>query len=1650
MVLPAAGQVQAEKDAPQGRKQITIQNRQVGPIQIQFRGNAGAQVRVIVNQGQNAKPARQQPDVERVEEEPLEREIKDEKPENPLGRLLRGIFQKPRGRMIPKSNPAEAEHDHDHGEEAVAGEEGEKKEEIPDLRNVRDWVDRCAPHEYRLEKLLSRVQRNLKLGARTIALEQLQQILDLPNGRISVGPGESKLIRDEIHRIIASLPKESRDEYELQYGAIAQQALEAAQKTSGLASIADVADRYLNTKAGQKAANQLASAHIDRGQWIPAAQWYQRLLTVAPEKDRVPVWYLKAAITFEQAGLKKEAQQMLSELEGLQAIQAGDTTYNPQDLWLQMVNLESDRTDVLRDWPMIQGTPNRSAVTRGEFPVLIPRWRLPSTQSTLIRDQIAELTRDLRESGQVPLPAARAIHIGNLTIVRTMQGVAVVDTNEAASHRKARPRWQTRQGYSPERLMTGFTNLGAGLFEPNSGRNGGSRTVSPYEGSNAANHQLTGLLFRDGIYGIVSGDRERLYVIEKQAWMPRYRPGYYSTNNNIEVNDPLKRDFGSNRLAAYDLQTGRIRWEIGGPEFQERFELPLAGNYFFGAPLVDGENLYIVGEKENDIRLFCLEARTGHPRWDVLIGHSLHNPTVDIGRRWWTAQPALVNGMLVCPNTTGWLLGIDTTTHSVIWEARFREVQQNNRSEATRFRSSRNSEGLVQNRSLNDEWRASAPVILGDRVLYTPPETSDLVCHRLIDGKQLWKIPRGEMLALIHADRSQMIALTTSGLKCLSLEDRKQLWEYAVEPPLMPSGRPAVTPTEVFLPLVDGSLHQVNRETGKLVQQRSQFPGAEPLGNLSFHGDLLVSVTGLGATAFDLSSAFHAKLEARLKGNPNDPWSLLQQAELQRLEGNQQAALALLERIDASELSEADRERHRDVLFATLSEWIEREPDGPAERLQKLQDLAQTPAERWRVEQLDLRRLTVLGKYREAFDRHLQIAEEYSFDRLITEQPRNNLRIRFSLWLVGGLSEILDSAPAELREELEREIQEMTRKTDPSDKAACEKIFSLFPDLASTAELRIQLARRAAEQDQLTQAEYHYRELLRPDSRETAARAGCELLQMYARLGRRTAAEDLRTTLIESFPDVRIGGQALSEYIASLDLEARLKESRLPDRDWGVFDLEVRQRAMNSQIMQQYQYKMMGEPMPLMPDVRYDFNRESRRLVISTSDEPDDIWSVPLRSGSYLSHRRSGIIDSLGHVMLILQSNSLTAISPLERKVLWSRPLKSNIAYNGTRSYSSYGSSIPSMEGGNSLLSQHGVLARSQQHPIVALSEDMICIRSERDLQAYHPVTGDLLWTMEKIPNNTRIVADEKTIYLFDEDENGRRFRLNLSDGRQKPLSLEQQERVEQAVALIDGDAITVQTRRFRTLFLQNKTVLTLKRVNIQTGETRWEWEGNADSLLSVSKNRIYELNRKQKELAEVDLRTGQRRQLASLDAQLPASVREAFTIESGNRIYLVVNDSRNNNAYRNYYLDSVNVNGKIHAINRAKQELVWSKTVEKQHLLLDVLHDSPVLVFAARTNQRIGNRYLPKQYLLALDAGSGRELINTESAFNSNFQAVHLNHTDHVISLMSYNIRLMLKAVPPEKGPLRAPRPAPSISDASEEALPALGPADVFIQVID
>ena len=167
-----------------------------------------------------------------------------------------------------------------------------------------------------------------------------------------------------------------------------------------------------------------------------------------------------------------------------------------------------------------------------------------------------------------------------------------------------------------------------------------------------------------------------------------------------------------NRLAAYDLATGREVWSLGGQANGESFDLPLAGSFFFGRPLVDSGELFVVAERDLDVRLYSIDPDIGRVRWSQLLAHSDNKIDQELGRRWWTAQVASSDGILVCPTTVDWLVGVDRLDHSVLWMHRYSARRDRNRNAANANRATRIRSA---DRRSTINGLPSAPVIAGNR-----------------------------------------------------------------------------------------------------------------------------------------------------------------------------------------------------------------------------------------------------------------------------------------------------------------------------------------------------------------------------------------------------------------------------------------------------------------------------------------------------------------------------------------------------------------------------------------------------------------------------------------------------------------------------------------------------------------------------------------------------------------------------------------------------------------------------------------------------------------------------------------------------------------------------------------------------------------------
>src|SRR5581483_9803875 len=128
----------------------------------------------------------------------------------------------------------------------------------------------------------------------------------------------------EANNLLGSMPAEGLDIYELRFGAKAQDKLDEAKKTGDRELFAEVATRFLHTRAGAEANDLLATSFLDRGQFFMAALRFERLLAMDPK--RVPISDLtlyKAALAFKRAGDLTKAEDAWRRLEQKLQAQGG-------------------------------------------------------------------------------------------------------------------------------------------------------------------------------------------------------------------------------------------------------------------------------------------------------------------------------------------------------------------------------------------------------------------------------------------------------------------------------------------------------------------------------------------------------------------------------------------------------------------------------------------------------------------------------------------------------------------------------------------------------------------------------------------------------------------------------------------------------------------------------------------------------------------------------------------------------------------------------------------------------------------------------------------------------------------------------------------------------------------------------------------------------------------------------------------------------------------------------------------------------------------------------------------------------------------------------------------------------------------------------
>lgn len=1472
------------------------------------------------------------------------------------------------------------------------------REASPRREGSQDVIDARAPREIELEAFWNATQKALEAGDWKRGLEGLQKILDLPRDVMAPdGRGGWQSLRALAQRRLDQAPPAVRADYEHQYGGLAQQLWNDALRSGSLSLITEVATRFLHTRAGAEAANWLATRHLDRREWALAWRWFRDLDAAQAAFTKEPRWRLKAALAAQAV-----APEALPDwLKGLpdQPLEFAGLSLTPHEVLRKLGNVSPDATwagPVLAEWPYAGGDPTRSGrVTAGE-PLLQPEWSVAWTTHPQIRQRIGELLGDLQDKRVAPLLASQPLAVGDKIAFRNLQGVHVL------SAQTGELLWETTSGLSPERILLGQTGRSSRGAGP---RGFVAHSEFDLRGQDAEFHPLADLLFRDGVYGSLSSDGRQLFVIEDLGVLTR------SASMNLwgdqsDAEDAYGVAWNVNRLTAYDLETGRVRWTLGGKALKDLPGAEGADVFFLGTPLAVGDELYVVTSQGETIRLLALDASTGHPRWSQRLAYADTKIETDFARRWASASIAYSQGILVCPTTVGWLVAIDRVRRSLLWIYRYLPPQEI-------------PPGAPQAqpqppRPLNDQWATGTPYLTGQAVLFAPPDAAELHCVDLAEGRVRWKFSHalGESLYVGGVHAGHVLVVEKGGVVALSLATGQTAWRFRWDEGLYPSGRGVISGERFVLPLGGYELLSLDIATGTHVL-RWRIPSQQPaLGNLiKAHGRWL-SLSLEGCTAYGEREPVLRQLAQTLERHPYDLEALFKAAEIDLLDRQYAAVEQRLQHLPPT-LEEPWETRRRHLLWQLWSQrWQESRSVSP-QGFAELRRLARTPEEQFLVALWEADHGLAQGQALQAFERMWDAALGLKFE-MLTRPDAPQVRVRATAFLSGWFADLWSHADDATRQSIDAVVTQAVARArtaaspaTPDRLAFRQRLAELCTFHPAGALLGWDMAEARAAEGDFAGAETILAQWSEYPEPSVAAASALRLAALWQQWG----LEADIPVLARAHPGFRSGPEPPWDHLlAQLPADAAnvAPPSAPPSALWRARQGPTLHAPPTQEIVPPAQW-------PSWQRFAIQVEPHDQRVTFQLRSTDRWYWLAPLRAQA--QSEESNVIPArvVDHRLWVLSRNVLHNLSPFERKIVWTRPLtdlpSSQVWHPAQRALPT-----PLIKPTHAWESVEFWQQRSLEgQRFVEANRRYLCLVGRRELAVLDPLTGRDLWRKTGLAPNARVLGSPDIVFVYHPERTPALAEAyRAQDGR--PLTIPAlARRLKQTLCLVENDLILLErpTNLFGLGLIVGKT--SLKRWQPLTQQDVWKLELPAHCHLGVlDANRLIVLQPPSGRSAEsprtlewIELHDGSRHVLDSLTCGPSDSF---IPVLDGHRLYLVINSSSGQGNYYGDSLPTIPVNGRILAWDLRTKARLWQRDVSAQHLILDRLQQSPALVFLSRSWKQQGNASYTQLSLLALHKDSGHLLYEqtSPSAF-SGFHTVKVRSSEAAIELQAYNLRLRL-----------------------------------------
>ncbi|MFM8272687.1 MAG: PQQ-binding-like beta-propeller repeat protein, partial [Gemmata sp.] len=920
------------------------------------------------------------------------------------------------------------------------GKKGGKEKETKDDRSeIDDNLPFAPPYERNHKKALEGVRSYFEgpdaykdvtqipwrgAGGQLGVCEQLQQVLDSKTDSffdVKVKVGDTVRVnrisvKTEANRIIAGFPKIGLEFYQQVYSGTASALLDDAIKANyDLPTLAEVSQRYFHTKAGAEATILLGTIYLERGNYLEAAHAFDRLQTRKDIDELLtPLTLFKSALAFRRSGDPRHADlAKLVEEKLLKAAKDGVTIgrrkYSTDMLRAELARpVELLRANVLvGEWSQRGGSPSRNAVVDGGPPFLDKAFSFPmfyrgdDEGNQWIKGELEKLfARDGKNKG-VLLPGTFPVTTPDMIIFRSYDGVYGVATKDSIAGGRV-----VRAGDIVWRSSTD-----AGLYQlvkaDDTNDVDMSRDAKSWWNTyNSKQVNVSSILYENPLIGSLSHDGQNVYFVDDIAITP---PPVFNDPNFGINQGPQFRHSGdladkvrAGRLAAVDLKSGLLKWELGRvkpvtPDGDGRAAppppLPARLNeeeadrtsdvfrlcldaVFLGPPLTLNGKLYVLIEQAGVMRLLCLDPKnlvkaagpdpTPKPAlvWSQKLGKPNSILPTDSVRRYQGATLAAGDGIIVCPTNSGVVVAVDGMSRSLLWAHGYRQV-------ATQGRTFDPNTGMpiIPQQLPNDRWRSAGPIISGGRVILTAYDSRKIECLDLRTGKILWWVPQDPNdLYVGGVVNDRVIVVGKNQIKAYHLtgEDKetakpKVAWQSENIP--TPTGHGAVGRTSYYVPVRQetagkdtvpaAEIWAISIEDGKIVSKtgaRKRNDTAElakyGIGNLVFQDGMVYTQSPWEVAAYPQLELKIAEMNKLLAKNPKDPLGLLARGELNLDDGKLKEAVADFKSAEENKLPTEKMPLLKEKLYIAYTEMLRADFSAAEGILKEYEVLCEVPEQK--------------------------------------------------------------------------------------------------------------------------------------------------------------------------------------------------------------------------------------------------------------------------------------------------------------------------------------------------------------------------------------------------------------------------------------------------------------------------------------------------------------------------------------------------------------------------------------------------------------------------------------------------------------------------------------------------------------------------------